>query len=396
MRVALLTSFPASRKEPLVAMMDRVRQGFVDAGLEPFIRFNFADGGIVSFSSVDRVLKRHPELARFVTEASPAPQLGIAGARRLSNGPLSAGANEAVPYETLQAIAAGVPRSFPFHGVALHFYSPEFGELHAVPTVSAGTMAGVLIGDSWWVNGRNRSLSACTMVEVESGGKKLPSPSSTIATILAACGKAKKTVQVPLPENLGAGPVPGVRLPSGMAVPSANPQLAIAVKAISVKYRDRIAEIVAEARLPHDLPDPAEMREVGPGVTAGPKKPALERVFKPMEYSVRGGTAGETGSFTLRRRTAANTTLELHLDCGTWSHNLLAMFMVYGLGFRATLTLPPTAKAVAGGQYRIGDAEHWEKIVENLGALVAELERTFVPEIEAATGPSPEWYQPES
>jgi len=396
MRVGLLTAFAASRKEPLVAMMDRVHQGFVDAGLQPFIRFNFGDGGVVSFSSVDRVLKRHPELERFVTEASPAPQLGIAGSRRLSNGPLSAGANEEIPYATLQAIAAGVPRSFPFHGVALHFHSPEFGELMALPTIFAGTMAGVLISDSWWVNGRNRSLSACTIVEVEPASKKLPSPSGPIATVLAACGKAKKTVQVPLPENLGAEPVPAVRLPSGVAVPSANPQLAIAVKAIAVKYRDRIAEIVTEAHLPHDLPAPAEMLAIGSGVTAGPKKPALERVFKPMGYTVRGGTASETGSFNLRRRTPANTTLAIHLDCGTWSHNLLAMFAVFGLGFRAGLTLPPTANAIPGGQYRIGDAEHWEKIVENLGALVAQLERTFVPEIEAVTGPSPEWYKPES
>jgi hypothetical protein len=396
MRVALLTSFAASRKEPLVAMMDRVHQGFLDAGLEPFIRFNFADGGVVSFSSVDRVLKRHPELERFVTEASPAPQLGIAGARRLSNGPLSVGANEAVPYTTLQAIAAGVPRSFPFHGVVLHFHSPEFGELMAIPTIPGAKMAGVLIADSWWVNGRNRSLSACTTVEVEAGSKKLPPPSDVIATVLAACGKAKKTVQVPLPDNLGEAPVQAIRLPSGIAVPSANPQLAAAVKAIAVKYRDRIAEIVIEARMPHDLPAPAEMLDRPLGVTAGPKKPALERVFKPMGYSVRGGTAGETGSFNLSRRTAANTTLALHLDCGTWSHSLLATFAVFGLGFRAGLTLPPTAKAAAGGQYRIGDAEHWGKIVENLGALVAELERTFVPEIEAVTGPSPEWYKPVS
>ena len=62
MRVALLTTYTASRKEPLVAVMDRVHQGFLDAGLQPFIHFNFADGGVVSFSSVDRVLKRHPEL----------------------------------------------------------------------------------------------------------------------------------------------------------------------------------------------------------------------------------------------------------------------------------------------------------------------------------------------
>src|SRR5271157_3361541 len=62
MRVALHTTFAASRKEPLVAMMDRVHQAFLDAGLgEPAIRFSFTEGGIArKVSSVDRVLKRHP------------------------------------------------------------------------------------------------------------------------------------------------------------------------------------------------------------------------------------------------------------------------------------------------------------------------------------------------
>ena len=164
MRVALITTFAASRKEPLVAMMDRVYQGFADSGLpEPFIRFNFGDGLIGSgVSIVDRVLKRHPGLARFVTEAAPMP--GIPGARRISNEPVSPGAGDVVPYSTLQAIAAGVPRSFPFHSVAIHFHSPEFGEVMPTPTHAAEMMSGVLLADSWWVNGRNRSLSACMVV----------------------------------------------------------------------------------------------------------------------------------------------------------------------------------------------------------------------------------------
>jgi hypothetical protein len=84
------------------------------------------------------------------------------------------------------------------------------------------------------------------------------------------------------------------------------------------------------------------------------------------------------------------------LDTGTWFHAVMAMFLVYGLGWKATLLLPPAANAVAGAQYPIGDAEQWNKVVENLAALVTELERTFVPEIEAMTGPSPEWYKPEN
>src|SRR5436305_5865451 len=129
MRVALLTTFAASRKEPLAAMLQRIYQAFSDAGLgEPAIRFTFGDTLLsTSTSAVDRVLKRHPELARFVTSAVAAPL--IPGARRITNDPLSPAAGEAVPFPTLHAIAAGVPRSFPFHDIAVHFHAPDFGEL---------------------------------------------------------------------------------------------------------------------------------------------------------------------------------------------------------------------------------------------------------------------------
>jgi hypothetical protein len=34
-------------------------------------------------------------------------------------------------------------------------------------------------------------------------------------------------------------------------------------------------------------------------------------------------------------------------------------------------------------------------MIENVGALVALLDQTFVPEIERAVGPSPVWYVPD-
>src|SRR5207237_938482 len=129
MHVALLTTFVASRKEPLADMLQRIYQAFSGAGLgEPAIRFNFVDTQLPgSVSSVDRVLKLHPELARFITTAVPLPL--IPGARRITNDSLSPAAGEAVAFSTLHAIAAGVPRSFPFRDIAIHFHAPEFGEL---------------------------------------------------------------------------------------------------------------------------------------------------------------------------------------------------------------------------------------------------------------------------
>ena len=203
MRVALLTTFVARRKEQLAEMLQRIYQAFSGAGLgEPAIRFNFGDGPLGGHvSSVDRALKRHPELTRFVTSAVPMPL--IAGARRISNDPLSPAAGEAVPFATLHAIASGVPRSFPFHNIAIHFHSPEFGELIPTGTRLPEMMSGILLSDNWWVNGRNRSLSACALVEADPASKKLPSPSAAVMAVLTQCGKARRTAQAPLLSHVG-------------------------------------------------------------------------------------------------------------------------------------------------------------------------------------------------
>jgi len=394
-RVALLTEFVASKKEPLAEVLQRIHQAFSGAGMgEPAIRFNFGDGPLGGHvSSVGRALKRHPELERFITTASPMPA-GIPGARMISNGPLSPAAGEAAPFATLHAIAGGVPRSYPFHNIAIHFHSPEFGELISEGRHLPEMLPGILLSDNWWVNGRNRSLSACALVEADPASKKLPSPPPAVAAVLTQCGKARRLVQAPLlsaTSEAAVGPVPGVRTPMGGVAASVNPEAARAVQAITADYRARLQEIVERAALPHLLPPPGPeaFRDAGPDVTAGPKKPALERVFKPMGYTCRG----ESGSFTLRRRTAANLTVELHLDGG--APTVVAMFRIWGLGFKGLLSIPVSANALPPAQYPIGDANRWQKIVENLAAMVRELDLSLVPEIESAVGPSPEWYQPE-
>jgi hypothetical protein len=306
----------------------------------------------------------------------------------------------------LHAIAGGVPRSFPFDTNALHHHAPAFCEF--VPESSgvsrpAEMISGILLSDSWWVNGRQRSLSACVLVDADPTRKDLPSPPTAVAAVLAQCGKVRKTVQAPFllateaaasAAATSAGDAPAVRTASGTMVASPNPAAARSVQAIISDYRTRIAEIVTRAALPHLLPAPGEeaYRDAPPGVTPGPKKPVLARTFKPMGYTCRGGS----GTFTLRRRTPTNLTVELHLDVGTWSNLVLAMFRVWGLGFKGTLMVPVSANAVPAVQYPIGGADRWQMIVDNLAALVRELDRTLVPEIEAATGPSPEWYQPEA
>jgi hypothetical protein len=375
MRVALNHSLAASKKEPLAELTGRVRQAFLDAGLpEPTIRFTLMGSGLVEgHSPIDRVLKRHPEMKRFEDFSPLIP--GGAESRLLTN----ASTGEAAEYSTILAIAAGVPRSYPFSSVVLHFHAPAFGErLIGLPKFGH-SLPGVMVTDNRWVSGRHRALSVYTVVEADEGDKKLPPNPEPVDAVIKACGKVTRTDQVRL------------LAPDGRTIVGSIPPAKVeAVNAIVADYRGRIKEVTELADLPHNLPPAAEIRLQVAGVIAGPRKPALETAFKPMGYGCRGGS----GELHLTRRTSGNLTVELYLDVGTWSHTVSAIFLVKGAGFKASLGIPVAPRDIAYGQYPIGDAAQWQKIVENLAAMVRELDRSFVPEIEQAAGPTPAWYQP--
>jgi hypothetical protein len=391
MLLAMLTTFAASRKEPLADVLERVHAAVMAAGFgEPQVQFILSDHSVVGgVSSVARVLKRFPQLERFAQKLAPYP--GGPETRVITNRTNS----ETIDFATLVEIARGVPRSFPFNNVGLHFSVPAFSGATASPLLHDVRLPGIDVRDSWWVNGRQRSVTALTLVDADPSAKKLPNLPDSVAAIFTACGKVKKTIQVPFVTGLVSGPVPQRRAPE-----TASPELAEAIQAVVHDYRTRIVEIVERAQLPHDLPSNQEAAAAGPAaVTAGPKKPELIRNFAPIGYDCRG----ESGTFTLRRRTPSNLTVELAIDVGTWSNLVMAIFrvmgmvgIVNGIGFKATMILPVALRAVSGGQYPIGGPESWRQIVENLAALVAELDRSFVPAIEAVSGPSPDWYRPES
>lgn len=409
MRVAVHTIFAADRREQLAAVLERVHEAFLGAGLgEPAMQFAFSDSWVASFSAVERALKRFPELERFTATVSP-PATGMPiarSARQIGNHAGSPAAGEQVPFATLHGVAAGVPRSFPFHNVSIRFAHPAFGtpptaadtdprRFHLQDRMrllsSLGLVPGVIVGDSWWVNHRQRALSALTIVEADAGKKKLPPLPENVEAVLRACGKARKTTQVPLPDAVPAEAQAGDLAPQPAAA-MPTPERVAEVNAVVAEIKQNFAAILDRAAPPHDLPDPREVLSESAGQRAGPLKPALEEAFGPLGYDCRGGH----GSFTLRRRTPGNLTVQITLDVGTWSHSVLGLFLVQGLGFKANFRLPVGRHPAAIGQYPIGNAERWRKIVDNLAALAAELDRSVVPAIESAAGPSPEWYRPEA
>src|SRR5208282_733855 len=82
MHLAMLTTFAASRKEPLADVLERVHAAIIAADFgEPHVQFVLADSRGVS--SVDRVLKRFPSLERFTKSLQPTP--AVAAVKAISN-----------------------------------------------------------------------------------------------------------------------------------------------------------------------------------------------------------------------------------------------------------------------------------------------------------------------
>jgi hypothetical protein len=285
------------------------------------------------------------------------------------------------PLTDVIALADGVPRSLPFHAVHVNFDHSDFGQI-----VFPGNLApnpGITLTDGWWVNGRNRSLTAFYSVESEATSKALPDPPHNVGAILVGLGKPKNRAQFVVPE-LTASPGSANVGPR----PAAIPKDTAAVSPILIKYKKEMKALLDRIGLPFDLPPAGEARPQALDAS-GPLKPTLVEAFKPRGYDCRGGS----GMFTLRRRTATNHIVDVELDVGTWSRSVTFMFSVRGPGFNATLFPPVTARD-ASRQYPIGDTANWQQIVANIAAIVDQLDRTFVVEIEAAVDPAPEWFEP--
>jgi hypothetical protein len=379
MNVVVQIEFKADRKEPLGELVRRVAAQFEGNALQPHIVATFSDGpgGLRSTSAVERALKKYPHLAGFERNDAPLQSPGIPAMRRLTNGDPST----PFPLSDILALADGVPRSLPFHGVSVHFGHEDFGQPGFAPGLAPPT--GIAIGDSWWINGRNRSLSALYSIDGDATSKKLPDPPPGIAAVLAGLGKPKRTAQFVAPAPVLAAAAAGAQSPD-----ATDPHAFTAIRAILTKYRSGMKALIERIGLPHDLPPVSEALQTSRGAS-GPLKPALVEAFTPRGYDCRGGS----GTFTLRRRTADHHVVDVELDVGTWSRSVTFMFHVRAPGINATLTPPVTAREQAR-QYPIGDTENWTRIVANGAAIVDELERTFLVDVEAVVGPAPQWFEP--
>lgn len=381
MKLYIRQEYRASRKEPFGEMLRRIYEGLGQSGLPVLYRFVFADhlvSGMIS--SVARAVKKYPHLAPLVTTEPVSPILKAKEPERVGP-PAIVGDASQLDFVALEVLANGLPRSLPFRAADVRFYTDEFGKAPAAVKSDNATSDALLLGhfntglraaDTWWVNGRNRHLGAAYVVEVAEGTRKVPLPAGALGAFLATLGKGRTVGQFPIRED-DAGEAVVVK---GKA--QAPPELA----ALAERLKARIPELIAAAGMPHSI---ASARAEH---AASPLKPALEKHFKPMGYTCKGGS----GIFTMRRRTTGNHVVEVALDVGTWSRSLTGHFHVYVPDFAIRLPMPASAELRAR-QCDIGDAERWEKLAENMAVFTRHLDREIVPEVERVAGPAPAWFE---
>ncbi|MDP8980150.1 MAG: hypothetical protein M3O35_06130 [Acidobacteriota bacterium] len=194
MEVLIQHSYRAGKKEPFGALLRRLHDALSAAELPVSYEFAFADspvgGGV---SAVDRAVKKFPRVAALVRTDS-APGILAPAHKTIYGG------DQDLPFQTLAEVADGLPRSLPFHSARVRFGGPAFG---VGPPLAP---SGILAGDSWWVNGRERSLIANFVVDAGEWAAKVPVPQGPLAVFFATLGKPAKTNRFPMVSTTPAQP----------------------------------------------------------------------------------------------------------------------------------------------------------------------------------------------
>jgi len=240
MHVAVQMEFKADRREPLGDMLRRIAAQFEQAGLELTTGATFSDGMVASkTSAIDRALKKYPHLAAFLREDAPFPSMPAM--RRLTSQ-----GTRPFAMEDVIALADGMPRSLPFHAVIVQFRHADFDGTSPESSRPAPAF-GVIVHDSWWVNGRTRNLSAAYSVDVYGAAKKLPDPPASVRPILDAFGKPRNRRQLVVqPPDADEG--------------SRDPGNAAKLAPIVAAYRSAMQSLLQRIALPHDLPPARDVR----------------------------------------------------------------------------------------------------------------------------------------
>jgi hypothetical protein len=384
MEVLRCYTFKEVKAPEFVELFERVLAA-VGKDAAAHARIVLVDAPLRASSTIERAVKRHPELARYRLPEIHA--INGVSTRMLSNvdSHHSSGAPCDFPSpDLMRALLRGIPRAYPFWRADFLFtrYLP-WQAIDAVEPVPSPPECWNLYGEcfprmSFCMNGRASGYrasvhAAISLGEAEAFETALPTVPFAISSLLAPFGRAK------------------TRLMLHRTRDEANrlTETTTLLRAMHEEWMERSRREMAKLALPHTLTSDGTKAQLSPLTL--PHKRALVDTFKPRGYQYSKTESG-AGCFVLHKLTSNRNRIEIFFDVGSISRRYSGGMSVAGIQGRCFAPLPAHPEQQQN-EYDIASNEEWLQIIENIAILVDHLERVFVPEVEAKLGQTPEWYE---
>jgi hypothetical protein len=376
--------FALQQNETLALALADILKIIDGAEIKPAPLHFLFDAGPANATSA-RMLEKFPDLATFASRTPAQP--GYAGASLISNldGRWQGGNPEAsdreASRELLLAVVAGIPEEFPLWIASILIGPLRWTENDAPPREAT---AGPTSLNKAAFSGLSPSMTylapGIILQYLSRFGLRLwiteqlpdPAPARAAAPVVQ---QLLDRFSQPQTDSI-------LSVPESQEVGSASSASGEAAK-IHAGYKARMGEIVAGLSLPFKPPDPRDFAQV-PREPLGKIRAVIADTFKADGWK-RATERIPAGSHKLWKETPGGRRLELAFDTGSWSRHVVCTLGL--LSERGAARIPIPADPSLRMQYMTPNPEVFIGVLENMRMVVAELERTWAVEMEAAIGP---------
>jgi hypothetical protein len=334
------------------------------------VLFSFSDLLESKISAQQRVAKTFPLMTQFCVEAPEKEE---------SRNPLNAleiaeGIGRRFPFQTAQFIFWGVPASL----LSADFGAVDESVLTALPELGACGLppqSFVAVTDSWWVNGRNKGMTAAL---------ELPLPDDRATDV---------TVPEELEQSLSAlAKIKERQLAFFPTTEEIEQQTEIhkVISPVLDDYKKSIRAVgsyLKRLNLPHPKLLTSESAESETETI--PKKRIIGKHLKKLGYKHYGPGGGQ-GLMCFRKKSAGNNIISIEFDFGSWSKTLHASLRFRGPLTEFFLTLPYSVDGTTLSG--IHSADLFSRAIENLSVVVGAVEQELIAKVEEALPCTPSWY----
>lgn len=344
--------------------------------------FYLADSPIAGgVSSIKRILKRFPELDKYVFEHEEKIGNETHTYLVLSNfpnddyfqmgGSVVEGKNkDNIRFEILLEIIEGIPRKLPLHKAVFLFDQLNWSQKVNVINEHVYNMSSILYANNWWMPKRDISLFANVSVSESANEKDCLQPLSDELnhTLLQLGTIKKKSLQCLLNQ--------GEKAKFETVWYECN-QLISSFRKNMVNNNPFV--------FPHALIENHEH------FTTLPRKQTVSKMMKKLGYK-HLPKEGFHGVIVYGKLTKQNHRILLEFDSGRGFFDLRCNFILEGPYWKHRMEELPCRPNSYGDFFPIPDIETLEKVVENFSVVIQYLEETIVKDIEKLYGPAPKWF----